>query len=72
MKLQTFYDKKFPKVNSNHSCLAVINLDSALKKDENYYLQVFLKEYQYIEKKVIWDINNNLRDFSPSDESDEE
>ena len=72
MKLQTFYDKKFPKVNSNHSCLAVINLDSALKKDENYYLQVFLKEYQYIEKKVIWDINNNLRDFSSSDESDEE
>ena len=72
MKLQTFYDKKFPKVNSNRSCLAVINLDSALKKDENYYLQVFLKEYQYIEKKVIWDINNNLRDFSSSDESDEE
>ena len=72
MKLQTFYDKKFPKVNSNHSCLAVINLDSALKKDENYYLQVFLKEYQYIEKKVIRDINNNLRDFSSSDESDEE
>ena len=72
MKLQTFYDKKFPKVNSNHSCLAVINLDSALKKDENCYLQVFLKEYQYIEKKVIWDINNNLRDFSSSDESDEE
>ena len=72
MQLQIFYDKKIPKVNSNHSCLAVINLDSALKKDENYYLQVFLKEYQYIEKKVIWDINNNLRDFSSSDESDEE
>ena len=64
--------KKIPKVNSNHSCLAVINLDSALKKDENYYLQEFLKEYQYIEKKVIRDINNNLRDFSSPDESDEE
>ena len=72
MKLQIFYDKKIPKVNSNHSCLAVINLDSALKKDENYYLQVFLKEYQYIVKKVIRYINNNLRDFSSSDESDEE
>ena len=67
-EVQTFYDKKFPKVNSNHSCLAVINLDSALKKDENYYL----KEYQYIVKKVIRYINNNLRDFSSSDESDEE
>ena len=27
-----FYDKEFPKVNSNHTCLAVISLDSALKK----------------------------------------
>ena len=28
-----FYDKKIPKVDSNHTCLAVIILDSALKKD---------------------------------------
>ena len=27
-----FYDKEIPKVNSNHTCLAVISLDSALKK----------------------------------------
>ena len=38
-----FYDKEIPKVHSNHTCLAVISLDSALKKDENYYSQVFLK-----------------------------
>ena len=38
-----FNDKKFPKVESNQTCLAVISLDSALKKDDNYYLQVFLK-----------------------------
>ena len=36
-----FYDKKIPNVNSNYICLAVISFDSALKKDENYYLQVF-------------------------------
>ena len=30
-----FYDKEIPKVDSNHICLAVISLDSALKKDEN-------------------------------------
>ena len=35
-----FYDKEVPKAGSNHTCLAVISLDSALKKDENYYLQV--------------------------------
>ena len=35
--------KKIPKVDSNCTCLAVNTLDSALKKDDNYYLQVFLK-----------------------------
>ena len=42
MKLQIF------KVDSNHTCLGVISLDSALNKDENYYTQVFLKECKYI------------------------
>ena len=46
-----FYDKGIPKVDSNHACLAVISLDSAFKKDGNYYPQVFLKEFKYIEKK---------------------
>ena len=32
-----FYDKKTPKVDSNYSCLAVISLDSTLKKDEKCY-----------------------------------
>ena len=59
-------------MDSNHTYLAVIGLDTALKKDENYYSQVFLKECKYIEKKVITLINSNLSDFSSSDESDEE
>ena len=46
-----FYDQKIPKVDSTHTCLAVISLDSAHKKNENYYLQVFLKECKYVEKK---------------------
>ena len=48
-----FYDKKIPKLDSNHTCLAVIILDSALKEAGNYYQQEFLKEYKYIEKKVV-------------------
>ena len=71
-EIADFYKKKIPKVDSNHTCLAVISLDSALKEDENYYPQVFLKEYKYIEKKVIRHINDNLSDFSSSDASDEE
>ena len=48
-----FYDKQIPKADSNHTFLAVISLDYALKKDNNYYLQVSLKEFKYIEKKIV-------------------
>ena len=67
-----FYDKQIPKLDSYRNCLAVISLDSALKKDDNYYWQVFLKECRYIEKKLIRHINDSLSSFSSSDESDEE
>ena len=52
-EITDFYEKKIPKVGSNHTCLAAISLDSALNKDWNDYPQVFLKECKYIEKKVI-------------------
>ena len=55
-------------MDSNHTCLAVINLDSALKKYENYYPQVFLKECNYIKKKVIRHFIDDLE--SISDDSD--
>ena len=35
-EVTNFYKKKITKVDSNHTCLAVINFDCALKKDENY------------------------------------
>ena len=60
-------------MDSNHTCLPVISLDSSRKKDDNYYLQVFLKECKHIEKKVVRHIHDNLSDFCyPSDESDGE
>ena len=66
-----FYFKKFFKLHSNHTYLAVITLDSALKKDSSYYPQVFLIERKYIEEKVIRHFNDNLSNFSHSNESDE-
>ena len=33
-----FHDKEIPKVGSTRICLAVINLDPVLQKDENYNL----------------------------------
>ena len=67
-----FYDKEIPKVDSNHTCLAVINLDFALKKDDRYYTRKFLKECKYTEKKIIRHINDNWSDFSSDGESDKE
>ena len=62
-------------MDSNYPCVAVIRLDFALKEGENYYPQVFLKECNFIEKKEIRNINDNLSDFSSdhySDDFDEE
>ena len=44
-------------------------MDSALKKHDNYYPQVFLKECEYIEKKVIRHIIDVVESYS--DDSDE-
>ena len=56
-------------MDPNHTCLAVISLDSALKKDENYHLQVFLKSVYTLE---ISDILLMLKSSFDSEESDEE
>ena len=60
MKLQIFTMKK---LDSNHTCLAVISLDSTLKKNDNCCLQVVLKECKYIEKKAVRHIHDNLNVF---------
>ena len=60
-----FYDKKIAKVSKNP-----FSLDSALKKDENYNLQVFLKECKDNEKKVNRHINDDLSKFLSSGKSD--
>ena len=39
------------KVGSNYTCLAVILTDFILEKDENYFPQVFLKDYRSIKKE---------------------
>ena len=54
-----FYDKEIPKVDFYHTCLTLISSDSALKKDENYYPQVFLEWCKYIKKKVIGHITED-------------
>ena len=59
-------------MNSNHTCLTVISLDSALKKD---YPQVFLKACKFIEKKVVRHIIDDILfidlECSPDDSEEE-
>ena len=61
IKLQIFWIKKFQRWKN--ACLAIIGMLSALKKYENYYPQVFLRECKYTEKKIIRHIHDILSDF---------
>ena len=63
MKLQIFTIKEISEVESNHTCSAVTTLDSALKKNDNHYPKVLLKECKYTEKKVVRVIINDLSDL---------
>ena len=67
-----FQDKEIFMVGSNHTCLAVISFDSDLKKDENYYPQMFLKECKHIEKekKLVGHITEDIESILVN--SDEE
>ena len=47
------YDEEITQLDSNRTCLAEISLDYALKKDDDYYPQVFLKECKYMRKKQL-------------------
>ena len=70
-KVTDFFDTEIPKVESNHTCLAVISLDFVLKKDESCCLQVFLKKRKYIKKVIIRHITEDIEIFSDDlDESD--
>ena len=68
-----FHDKDIPKEDSNLTCLAIINLDSSLNKDGNYYPQVFLIECKYFKKVMIRHVTEDIEIFSDdSNESDAE
>ena len=40
-------------MDSNHTCLIVSSLNSALKNNEIYYPQLSLKDSKYIEKRGL-------------------
>ena len=66
-KYNTIWDKV-----SAYTCLTVISLDSAFKKDGNYHAQVLVKECKYIEKKVIRTFIDDLESSSDDSEDSKE
>ena len=46
-----FLTREMTEAGSDYICWLLIFIDSVLKKYENYYLQVFLKECKYTEKE---------------------
>ena len=69
-KATDFHDKEMTKVGSIYIYLAVILTDFVLKKDEEYYQQVFSKECKHIEKekKVIRNTTDDLEVSSDKSE----
>ena len=63
-EVRYIHDEETLKAGSDYTCLLVINVDSALKKDENYYSQAFLKEFKYIKKEMISYITEDMEVFS--------
>ena len=53
-----------PKIYSNYICQAVVLIGFILKRDKNYYSQVFLKEKKAIRKNTVWIYYCNLKNFS--------
>ena len=51
-KATNFPDKEMTKIGSSHTCLKVISIDSAFKKEKKLLSTTFLKECTYIEKEV--------------------
>ena len=62
------YNKEIPKVDSNHTCLAVISSDFALRK--LLLSSLFLKEVNILRKKRLRHCHDNLSDFSTDDDDE--
>ena len=58
-----------PKENMHYTCIACITIDSVMRIDKKYHLQVYLEECKYKVKKIQMSrfINTELKSDSDSD-----
>ena len=64
-----FLGNGVPKENMHYSCIACITIDSVMRIDKKYHLQVYLEECKYRVKKIQMSrfINTELKSDSDSD-----
>ena len=69
VKKTNFLGNDVPKENMHYTCIACITIDSVMKMDKKYFLQVYLEECKYKIKKIQMSrfINTELDSDSESD-----
>ena len=63
-----------PKENMHYTCIACITIDSVMRIDKKYHLQVYLEECKYKVKKIQMSrfINTELKSDSDWDSEEKE
>ena len=68
-----FQGKKVAKENASYKCLSLIMLDSVIRVNKRYYLQIYLNECKcVIRKNKLKNLINDDLDLSSSDKFDSE
>ena len=76
-----FLGNGIPKENMHYTCIACITIDSVMKMDKKYFLQVYLEGCKYEIKKIEMSrfIDAELKsdsdddsDYDPDDDSDDD
>ena len=72
--ITNFDHKKIPKEKAPCKCLSIIILDSVIKSNKKYYLQILLEECKYTQQRIKIEnyINKDLEDSESDSDSNNE
>ena len=72
--ITNFHNKKIPKEKTPCKCLSIMIIDSVIKANKKYYLQMLLEECKYIQKKTKTEneINEDLEKNESESKSNHE
>ena len=72
--ITNFHNKKIPKEKTPCKCSSIMMIDSVIKANKKYYLQMLLEECKYIQKKIKTEncINEDLEKSESDSKSNNE